>query len=70
MKIKNDKLRNYFLITIFFLFTGGGVLAHTILGVDWDEAGNIAWLVLDLFLDWIFSVKSISRIFFSIFFAG
>ena len=22
-------------------------MAHTILGVDWDEAGNIAWLVLD-----------------------
>ncbi len=29
------------------LISGGGVLAHTILGVDWDEAGNIAWLVLD-----------------------
>ena len=22
-------------------------MAHTILGVDWDEAGNIEWLILD-----------------------
>lgn len=29
------------------MISGGGVLAHTILGVDWDEAGNIAWLILD-----------------------
>ncbi len=27
---------------------GGGVLAHTILGVDWNEAtGGVRWLILD-----------------------
>ena len=26
------------------MISGGGVLAHTILGVDWDEAGNIAFM--------------------------
>ena len=28
--------------------TGGGVLAHTILGVDWsDKSGDIKFLILD-----------------------
>ena len=31
-----------------FYFIGGGVLAHTILGVEWDEAtGDTRWLILD-----------------------
>jgi len=31
-----------------FLGAGGGVLAHTILGVDWNEAtGNVKFLILD-----------------------
>jgi len=30
------------------LFLGGGVLAHTILGVDWNEAsGDVKFLILD-----------------------
>ena len=30
------------------LHTGGGVLAHTILGVDWsDKSGDIKFLILD-----------------------
>lgn len=37
--------------------TGGGVLAHTILGVDWNEStGAIRWLILDPHFtgaDWI-----------------
>ena len=31
-----------------FSIAGGGVLAHTILGVEWDEAtGDTRWLILD-----------------------
>jgi hypothetical protein len=30
------------------MLLGGGVLAHTIIGVDWDEAsGETRWLILD-----------------------
>ena len=40
-----------------FPLTGGGVLAHTILGVEWNEAtGDIKWLILDPHFtgaDWI-----------------
>ena len=33
---------------IHFIISGGGVLAHTILGVEWDEAtGDTRWLILD-----------------------
>jgi len=30
------------------LYEGGGVLAHTVLGVDWNEAtGDVKFLILD-----------------------
>jgi Peptidase family C78 len=30
------------------LFSGGGVLAHTIIGVDWNEGtGDVKFLILD-----------------------
>jgi len=30
------------------LFEGGGVLAHTILGIDWNEStGDVKFLILD-----------------------
>jgi len=36
------------LLCFVVLFVGGGVLAHTILGVDWNEAtGDVKFLILD-----------------------
>jgi Peptidase family C78 len=33
---------------LFVEFSGGGVLAHTILGVDWNEdTGDVKFLILD-----------------------
>ena len=41
-------LRNLVNFEFVIYFIGGGVLAHTIIGVDWDEAtGEIRWLILD-----------------------
>lgn len=47
MESKGRELAQHFKTNGTPIMIGGGVLAHTILGVDWDEAGNIAWLVLD-----------------------
>ena len=34
--------------TFYLIISGGGVLAHTIIGIQWDEAtGDTRWLILD-----------------------
>lgn len=45
---KGSELRNHFLTQGTPIMIGGGVLAHTILGVDFNEkTGDIAFLILD-----------------------